>query len=64
MNNGNYAAAKSAHLPVSNMLTSDFYAQHLGYFCKKEWQFEKSSGIPFRFRLGSLDYCNHLEGKR
>jgi hypothetical protein len=44
-------------------LRQKFNAQDLPFFCKKEWQFEKSTHIPFRFRLGSLDYCNALEGK-
>jgi hypothetical protein len=39
-----------------------FYTQS-GVFCKMEWELEKASHIPFRFRLGSLADCNALEGK-
>ena len=35
-----------------------------GWFCKKEWKMEKVTGIPFRFRLGSVDDCNWMEGKK
>jgi hypothetical protein len=45
------------HIP-SNI----FYTQS-GVFCKMEWELEKASHIPFRFRLGSLADCNALEGK-
>lgn len=45
-------------------LSDDYYTRHFGFFCKKELEFEKTTRIPLKFRLGSLDYCNSLEGKR
>ncbi len=41
----------------------DFYYIQSGFFCKREWEIEKATHIPFRFRLGSLADCDALEGK-
>ncbi len=50
--------------PVScSVINADFYTRNFGFFCKKELQFEKATRIPLRFRLGSLQYNDYLEGK-
>jgi len=42
---------------------SSYYVSHLGFFCKKELQLEDKTHLPVRFRLGSLQEVNRLEGK-
>ncbi len=50
--------------PVScSVIAADYYTQGFGFFCKKELQFEKKTKIPLRFRLGTLQYNDYLEGK-
>ena len=46
-----------------SVITADFYACNFGFLCKKELQFEKATKIPLRFRLGSLQFNDYLEGK-
>ncbi|MBZ5857832.1 hypothetical protein [Flavihumibacter profundi] len=45
-------------------LFPDYFTRNWGVFCEGEWRLEKKTGIPFRFRLGSLEYVDRLEGKR
>lgn len=48
---------------VLPLVPSNYYAANLGFFCKKEIQLEKITSIPFKFRLGSVQQCDWLEGK-
>lgn len=45
------------------VITADHYTSNFGFFCKKELQMEKVTGVPFKFRLGSVEQCDRLEGK-
>jgi hypothetical protein len=46
-----------------HILPPDYYSSHTGFFCKKELQIQKAIKLPISFRLGSLDYCDRMEGK-
>jgi len=48
---------------AAEVIPADRVTTHFGFFCKKELELEKTIRVPLRFRLGSLDYCNKLEGK-
>jgi len=46
-----------------NLVPASYYVDHLGFFCKKELQVQSLTGLPLKFRLGSVEYTDHLEGK-
>ncbi len=45
------------------VISQNFTTKNLPFFCDKEYKLEKITKIPFRFRLGSVEYCNKMEGK-
>jgi hypothetical protein len=57
------AQANKRVVSPSMLVSPTFYCDNLAYFCKKEIKFEKVTKIPFRFRLGSVQYVDYLEGK-
>ena len=65
-NNNLFLFSKQPVLPgtIQPPIAPDFYAMHLGFFCKQEIKFEKATKIPFKFRLGSVQQCDWMEGKR
>lgn len=48
---------------LQNQLPGNFYAKQLPFFCNKELQIQKAVGIPIKFRVGSVEYCDKMEGK-
>lgn len=53
-----------SNLEKTTLLSPDFYSKNLGAICKQELILQKKTNIPFRFRLGSLEYVNRMEGKK
>ena len=45
------------------MVPADQFTRQFGFFCKEELQLQKRTGVNFSLRLGTLEYCNYLEGK-
>lgn len=61
---GDSVSSTAPQAAFHTMVPSNYYTQHFGFFCEKELKLEKSTGVPFRFRLGSIESTDRLEGKR
>lgn len=49
--------------PVSLSMLPSWSAECLPFFCRIEYRIAKGNAVPFKFRLGSVDYVDWLEGK-
>ncbi len=47
---------------IEQPIPQNYYSQHLGFFCREELKMQQVH-LPVTFRLGNMDYCNHLEQK-
>lgn len=48
---------------IPSMVSPDLFTRDFGFFCRKELQVEKLTNVKVRFRLGSLQQSDYLEGK-
>lgn len=52
----------SFSMPVKTIPAS-YYKNSIGFFCKRELEFEKATKVPLKIRLGSVAYTDKMEGK-
>jgi len=56
-------ATEKVLLPQNVMNLSSYYWKELGFFCKVELKMEQRTHFPVKFRLGTVEYVDRLEGK-
>lgn len=54
---------KNNYVSPSMLVSPTFYSSNLAFFCRQELKFEKATKIPFKFRVGSVQQVDYLEGK-
>jgi len=47
-----------------SVVSAKFYTKNIGFFCRQEMKLEAVTKIPLKFRLGSVQYCDWIEGKK
>jgi hypothetical protein len=50
------------NLPL-RVLASNYYSNNLPFFCRQELQIQKLVKVPVKFRIGSVEEVDKLEGK-
>ncbi|MEL6719481.1 MAG: hypothetical protein AAFP82_12260 [Bacteroidota bacterium] len=48
---------------IQRLSLSQTYWEELGFFCKMEIKMEQKARFPVKFRLGTVDYVDRMEGK-
>ena len=48
---------------IPSIVSPGLYTRNFGFFCRKELQVEKLTNVKVRFRLGSMQQSDFLEGK-
>jgi hypothetical protein len=52
-----------SNVPVGARALPFMVSEKIGFFCQQELLIQKTLRLPVYFRLGSLEYCNKMEGK-
>ena len=64
----NYPVNRSVPLNAQDVekiiLNPRFYVNNLGFFCRQELKLQAVTSLPLVFRLGSVQYCDRMEGKK
>ncbi len=53
----------NSQLTIVNPILPRWSAEELPFFCRIEHDFAKKNTVPFKVRLGSVEYVDWLEGK-
>ncbi|MBO9595617.1 MAG: hypothetical protein J7599_22130 [Niabella sp.] len=54
---------KTGSFSVRPVALHTAYYNHLGFMCRQELKLEKATKTSLRFRLGSVEYTDQMEGK-
>jgi hypothetical protein len=59
-----FLSLKDTLTPINiKTVPGNYYTQQLSFFCTKEVQIQKTTGLNLFFRLGNKEYVDYLERK-